>query len=142
MFKAILALLLVGVGLGGGAYYNYNRNAGLDADLHKPRPYKTIATAQVEDLLKAYQADLARTKQRVAKAPGGGGAIDRADSSDVGGKAKGFATFQRDNEQWKNARGQIFEQEKTLADLRLEKSIRDRKLDDEWTRIWNRVSTF
>lgn len=142
MFKAILALLIVGVALGGVGYWNYNRNVGMDADLSKPRPYKTISTEQVGELLKAYQADIARTKQSVAKAPGGVGAIDRADASDVGGKAKGFASFQRDNSQWKNARGQIFEQEKTLADLRLEKSIRDRKLDDEWTRIWNRVSTF
>ena len=142
MFKAILALLIVGVVLGGGAYYNYNSNVALDADLSKPRPYKTISTEQVGELLKAYQSDIARAKQSVAKAPGAAGAIDRADASDVGGKAKGFANFQRDNEHWKNERGQIFEQEKTLSDLRLEKSIRDRKLDDEWTRIWNRVSTF
>lgn len=142
MLKVILALLVVGVALGGGAYYNYDRNVGMDADLGKPRPYKTITTEQVDELLKAYQKDVAHSKQAVAKAPGGANAIDRTDSSDLGGKAKGFANFQHENERWKNARGQIFEQEKTLADLKLEKSIRDRKLDDEWTRIWNRVSTF
>jgi hypothetical protein len=142
MFKVILALLIVGGALGGGAYYNYQRNAPMDADLAQPRPYKTISTEQVTELLKAYQSDVARVKGSVANAPGGAGAIDRADASDVGGKAKGFASFQRENERWKKERGQVFEQEKTLADLRFEKSIRDRKLDDEWTRIWNRVSTF
>jgi hypothetical protein len=142
MLKAILALVIVCTALVGGAYYNYNQNAAMDADLAKPRPYKTISTEQVDELLKAYQVDIAHTKQAVAKAPGGAGAIDRADSSDVGGKAQGFANFQRNNERWKNERGRIFEQEKTLTDLKLEKSIRDRHLDDEWTRIWNRVSTF
>jgi len=142
MFKAILALLVLCSAVVGGGYYNYQRNAPMDADLQKERPYKTLATADVQKLLAAYGAEHTRAKNSVANAPGGAGAIDRFAASDVGGKAQGFATFQRENERWKNARGQVFEQEKTLADLRLEKSIRDRGLDIERTRIWRRISTF
>jgi len=142
MFKAILALFILGIGIGGGGYYNYTRNAPLDADLHLPRPFKTLSTADVGKLLSAYQADLARLKGSVASTPGGDGVIDRFDSSDVGGKAQGFASFQRDNQRWKNTRGQVFEIEKTVSDLRLEKSIRDRGIHIERTRIWRRVSTF
>lgn len=142
MFKWVLALLVLVAALAGGAYYNYVRNAGLDADLHKPRPYATLSTPDVHALLAAYEQELARVKGGVASAPGGEGAIDRADRSDLGGKARGFASFQKENERWKNQRGRVFEQEKQLADIRLEKSIRDRHLDDEWTRILRRVSTF
>ncbi len=142
MFKTILALLVLLIGVGGGGYYNYMRNAPMDADLHLPRPFGTFKTPDVAQLLAAYEKDLARLKGGVAKAPGGEGVIDRFDASDVGGKAQGFASFQRENERWKNARGQVFELEKTVKDLRLEKSIRDRGLDVERTRIWRRVSTF
>jgi len=142
MIKAILVLVVLVVGVVGGGYYNYTRNASMDADLQQPRPYKTLATPDVAKLLAAYEADAARQKGAVTSAPGGAGVIDRFDSSDVGGKAKGFASFQRDNERWKNARGKVFELEKTIGDLRREKSIRDRGLDVEQTRIWRRLTTF
>jgi hypothetical protein len=142
MFKAILLLLVLVIGVGGTGYYNYVRNEPMDADLAKPRPFKTLKTPDVAQLLSAYEKDLVRLKGGVAKAPGGEGVIDKFDASDVGGKAQGFASFQRDNERWKNARGQVFELEKTVKDLRLEKSIRDRGLDVEQTRIWRRISTF
>jgi hypothetical protein len=142
MWKAVLALVVLVVGIGGAGYFNYQRNAGMDADLAKPRPFKSIAAPEVAQLLAAYEADLARAKGGVAKAPGGDGVIDRFDASDVGGKAQGFASFQHENDRWKNQRGKIFELEKTVADLRLEKSIRDRGLDVESTRIWRRISTF
>lgn len=142
MFKAILLLLVLVIGVGGTGYYNYVRNAPMDADLAQPRPFKTLKTPDVAQLLSAYEKDLAKLKGSVAKEPGGAAVIDRFDSSDVGGKAQGFASFQRDNQRWKNARGQVFELEKTVADLRLEKSIRDRGLDVEKTRIWRRVTTF
>jgi hypothetical protein len=142
MGKAILLLMILVVGVGGTGYYNYQRNAPMDADLHQPRPFSTLETADVTQLLAAYDKDLARLKGNVANAPGGAEVIDRFGSSDVGGKAQGFASFQRDNERWKNKRGQVFELEKTIADLRLEKSIRDRGLHVEQTRIWRRVSTF
>jgi hypothetical protein len=142
MFKAFLALILGVAALAGGAFYNYSRNVGLEADLHKPRPYATLSTPDVAALVAAYEQELARIKGSVAKAPGGEGVIDRFDSSDVGGKAKGFASFQRENERWKNQRGLVFEQEKTLAEARFEKSIRDRRLDDPMHRIWLRLTTF
>ena len=142
MLKAILVLVVLVIGVGGGGYYNYTRNAGMDADLQQPRPFKTIATPDVAKLLSAYEGDVARLKGTVASAPGGAGVIDRFDASDVGGKAQGFASFQRENQRWKNSRGKVFELEKTIADLRLEKSIRDRGLDVEQTRIWRRISTF
>ena len=142
MLKLILALLVLVIGVGGGGYYNYTRNAPMDADLQLPRPYATVSTADVAKLLAAYEADLARAKGSVAKAPGGEGVIDRFGASDVGGKAQGFASFQHENQRWKNARGKVFELEKTIKDVRLEKSIRDRGLDIEQTRIWRRISTF
>jgi hypothetical protein len=142
MFKAILALLVLVAALVGGGYYNYTRNVGIEADLHKPRPYATLSTPDVRALLAAYEQELARAKGSVAKAPGGEGVIDRFEASDVGGKAQGFASFQRENDRWKNQRGRVFEQEKTIADVRFEKSIRDRGLDDEWAIIWRRISTF
>ena len=142
MWKAILFLVVLVIGVGGGGYYNYHRNAPMDADLQKPRPFSSLATPDVAQLLSADEQDLARAKGHVGKAPGGADVIDSFDSSDVGGKAQGFASFQKNNERWKNQRGQLFELEKTIADLRLEKSIRDRGLDDEQTRIWRRISTF
>ena len=142
MLKAILVLLFLAIATGGTGYYNYTRNAPMDADLSKPRPFSTLKTPDVGQLLAAYEKDLARLKGAVASAPGGAEVIDRFDSSDVGGKAQGFASFQKDNQRWKNKRGQVFELEKTIGDLRLEKSIRDRGLDVEKTRIWRRISTF
>ncbi len=142
MFKAILALLVLVIGAGGGGYYNYHRNAPMDADLQQPRPFASLRTPDVAKLLSAYEQDVARLKGSVAQAPGGADVIDRFDASDVGGKAQGFANFQKDNQRWKNARGQVFELEKTIKDLRFEKSIRDRGLDDEQTRILRRLTTF
>ncbi len=142
MFKAFLLFAVLVIGVGGGAFYNYQRNAHLDADLHKPRPFSSLSTPDVAQLLAAYEKDVARLKGNVGKAPSGADVIDRFDASDVGGKAQGFASFQKNNERWKNARGHVFELEKTIADLRLEKSIRDRNLDDEQARIWRRLTTF
>ncbi|MEX2205655.1 MAG: hypothetical protein WEF50_05440 [Myxococcota bacterium] len=139
--KTFLALMILVVAVVGGGYYNYARNAHLDADLQQPRPFATLETPDVAQLLSAYEQDAARLRGNVAKAPGGADVIDRFDSSDVGGKAQGFASFQKDNQRWKNARGQVFELEKTITDLRFEKSIRDRGLDNEKTRIWRRLTT-
>lgn len=139
--KTFLALMILVIAVVGGGYYNYARNAHLDADLQQLRPFATLKTPDVAQLLSAYEKDVARLKGNVGQAPGGADVIDRFDSSDVGGKAQGFASFQKNNERWKNARGQVFELEKTINDLRFEKSIRDRGLDNEKTRIWRRLTT-
>lgn len=142
MGKVILLLLVLVVGVVGGGYYNYQRNAGLEADLHKPRPYAKFATADIVKLIAAYQKEIQRKKARTAGAPGGEDAIDRRDASDVGGKADAFAGFQRENERWKAQRGAIFEQEVQLKDLQFEKSIRDRHLDDPKFVFKQRLLTF
>lgn len=139
--KTFLALMILVIAVVGGGYYNYKRNAHLEADLQQPRPFATLKTADLTQLLAAYEKDVARLRANVGTAPGGADVIDRFDASDVGGKAQGFASFQKDNQRWKNARGQVFELEKTITDLRFEKSIRDRGLDNEKTRIWRRLTT-
>jgi hypothetical protein len=142
MFKAILALLVVLAAVGGGGYYNYQRNAHLVADVEGSRPYKTLSDADFKQLLAAYEGELKRLKQGVAGSPGEASQVEAYDSSDVGGKAEGFAQYQRQNEHWKRERGRVMEEEHMLKELRREKQIRDRHLDDEWARIWLRVSTF
>jgi hypothetical protein len=87
------------------------------------------------------QKDIARRKGGIASAPGGSGAIDAQDSSDVDGKARAFAGFQRQNEEWKQRRGAVMEQEILLKDLLHEKQLRDKDLDS-FSRIKRRVLTF
>ncbi len=130
MAKYLLLLLVLAAATVGGLAYNYQRNAYLEADLHKPRPYATIPTAELPKLIAAYAADIKRRKGGISAGPTGAEAIDRRDDSDVGGKADAFAGFQRQNENWKRQRGQVMEQEVELQKLQFEKSIRDRHLDD------------
>jgi hypothetical protein len=142
MLSGTQTLLVLVIGVGGGGYYNYTRNAAMDTDLRLPRPYKDLSTADLGKLAAAYETDLGDLQGSVAKVPTGEAEIDRFDASDVGGKAGGFASFQRENERWKHSRGKVFEREGTLADVRREKSIRDRRLNIEPIRIWRRVSAF
>ena len=142
MGKALLLLLVLVVAVAGGAYYNYNRNAGLAADLDKPRPYANVATPDLVKLIQNYQLEIQRAKGRTSAAPAGEDAIDRRDSSDVGGKADAFASFQRENERWKARRGEVMEQEAELKNLLFEKSIRDRHLDDPSYVLKARLLTF
>ncbi|MFI5317685.1 MAG: hypothetical protein ACHQ6T_18425, partial [Myxococcota bacterium] len=69
-------------------------------------------------------------------------AIDRRDSSDLGGKADAFAGFQRENERWKAQRGRVMEQQVELEKLLFEKSVRDRHLDDRAFMFKQRLLTF
>jgi hypothetical protein len=140
MGKVMLLLVLL-VGLVGGGYYNYQRNAALDADLQEPRPYRAIPTADLVKLIADTQKDVARRKGSVAGAPHGASAIDAQDSSDLGGKAKAFAGFQRENERWKAQRGAVMEQEILLKEFLHEKQLRDKDLDS-FSRIKRRVLTF
>ena len=142
MVKAFLLLLVLLVAAAGTGYWNYNRNAGLVADAYQERPYKTLSTADVTQLLAAYEKEAGRAKQGVMGAPGEASQIDAYDSSDVGGKAEAFAQYQRQNDHWKNERGKAMEQEFMVKGLRFEKSIRDRHLDDEKARFWLRLTTF
>jgi hypothetical protein len=142
MVKALLLFVVLVVGVVGFGFYNYNRNAGIEADLHKPRPYAQYSTADIAKLVAAYQADVKQSKARVASAPSGSSAIDRKDSSDVEGKADAFAGFQRENERWKEQRGHVMEQESELQKLLFEKSIRDRHLDDPVFVFKARLLTF
>jgi hypothetical protein len=142
MGKALLLLVVLVVGAAGGLYYNYNRHASIEADLQKPRPYAKIPTADLAKLIQAYQSDIKRAKARVAAAPTGSDSIDRRDASDVGGKAEAFAGFQHQNEQWKEQRGRVMEQEAELKQLLFEKSIRDRHLDDPRFVFKARLLTF
>ena len=142
MFKAVLAIVVLLAVVVGGGYYNYTRNAGLVADVEGPRPYKSLSDADFKKLLAAYEGELAHAKQGVANSPGEAAQIDSYDSSDVGGKAQGFASYQRQNERWKHERGRVMEQEHMVKELRTEKAIRDRHLDDDWARLWLRLTTF
>jgi hypothetical protein len=142
MVKVLLLLLVIVAAGAGGLYYNYNRNAGLEADLHQPRPYAKIPTADLTKLIQAYQQEIKRRKAGIAAAPAGSDSIERRDSSDLGGRADAFAGFQKENERWKAQRGQVIEQEVQLKDLLFEKSIRDRHLDDPKYVLKQRLLTF
>lgn len=142
MGKVLLLLVVLVGGSAGGLYYNYQRNSPMEADLHLPRPYANIKTADLAKLIQAYQSDIKQHKARVAAAPSGSDAIDRQDASDVGGKADAFAGFQRENERWKLQRGRVMEQEAELKQLLFEKTIRDRHLDDPRHVFKQRLLTF
>ena len=142
MGKAILALLVLVVAAAGAGYWNYNRNAGIEADLHKPRPFANVSTPDLAKLIAAYEEEAKRAKARVAAAPGGEDAIAQQDASDVGGKAQAFANFQRNNEAWKAQRGAVMEHQVEIEQLKFEKSIRDRHLDDPKEVFKRRLLTF
>jgi hypothetical protein len=140
MGKVLLLLVLL-VGLVGGGYYNYQRNEAMDADLKEARPYRAVPTADLVKLIATSQKDIARQKGAIAAAPHGASAIDAQDASDVGGKAKAFAGFQRENERWREQRGAVMDQEILLKELQHEKQLRDKDVDS-WTRIKRRVLAF
>jgi len=142
MGKVVLLLLVVVVGGAGGLYWNYNRNVGMEADLHKPRPFAKVSTPDLLKLIEAYQLETKRAKARVAAAPAGEDAIARKDASDLSGKADAFAAFQRENERWKAQRGNAMEHDAELQQLQFEKSIRDRHLDDPAYVFKQRLLTF
>jgi hypothetical protein len=142
MGKAILLLLVLVAALVGAGYWNYNRNAGIEADLHKPRPFANISTPDLVKLIAAYEGEAKRAKARIAAAPGGEEAISQKDDSDVSGKAEAFANFQRNNEAWKAQRGAAMEKQVELEQLKFEKSIRDRHLDDPKEVFRQRLLTF
>jgi hypothetical protein len=142
MVKAVLLLVVLVAAVAGAGYWNYNRNAGIEADLHKPRPFASLSTPDLLKLLAAYEGETNRAKARVAANPGSDSAISQKDASDVEGKAEAFAAFQRQNEAWKARRGNVIEHQVELEQLKFEKSIRDRHLDDPNEVFKRRLLTF
>ena len=142
MGKAILGILVLAVLLAGGGFWNYQRNAHLVADVEGVRPYKTLSDDDFAQLLAAYESQAKFARAGVANTPGDAAQVDAYGSSDVGGRAQGFESYQRQNEKWKRERGNAMEQEAMVAALRKEKSLRDRGLDDPKARFWLRLTTF
>jgi uncharacterized membrane protein YebE (DUF533 family) len=142
MGKVLFLLVLLVAAVAGRGYWNYNRNAAIEADLHKPRPFANISTPDLMKLIAAYEAENKRAKARVAATPGSDAAISQKDESDIEGKADAFAAFQRQNEAWKAQRGNVMEHQVELEQLRFEKSIRDRHLDDPQEVFKRRLLTF
>jgi hypothetical protein len=140
MGKAMLALVLLLAAAGGGGYYNYQRNAHLDEELGA-RPYASLSTEQLELLVAAYQQERDELARQVAVVAADDGSPSRAPAADFMGKVSDFDRAQRDSVRWREVRGQMLEREVELEKLEREKGIRARGLDDEWTRIWRRVTT-
>jgi hypothetical protein len=142
MFKALLALVVLAAVVAGGGYWNYQRNAYLVADVEVARPYGSLSDSDFKQLLAAYEAQAQRARGGVSNTPGEADQVDAYDSSDVGGRAQGFESFQRQNDKWKRERGHAMEEEAMVQALRKEKALRDRGLDDPAERFWLRLTTF
>jgi hypothetical protein len=142
MGKAFLAIVVLAALVGGGGYWNYQRNAHLVAEIEGPRPYGSLSDADFEQLLAAYELQAKHARAGVATTPGEAAQVDAYDRSDVGGRAEGFESYQRQNDKWKRERGHAMEQEAMVKELRKEKTIRDRGLDDPSARFWYRLTTF
>jgi hypothetical protein len=135
----LILVLVVGVPLLGA--FNYMRNAPLDEEL-KQRPYAGISDADLASLLAAYGQQVEHARAGVAEEPSTHDFNDPERFGHYGEKVEAFEKFQHSNDQWKQARGQLFGEQTALKDLRHEASIRERRLHQPWPRIWRRVSTF
>ena len=62
--------------------------------------------------------------------------------ADFDGKLKAFEQFQRKNNSWRDTNRARLEHEVELEKIQKELAIRERGLDDEFTRIKRRVLTF
>jgi hypothetical protein len=137
----VLLILVLFVGIPLLAGMNYMRNAPLDEEL-KQRPYAGISDADLASLLAAYGDEVKRTRSAVAEEPGEHAFNDPARFGHYGEKVEAFEKFQHSNDEWKQARGQLFGQQTTLEALQHENSIRERGLHEPLPRIWRRISTF
>ena len=139
MGKALLALTVLVAAAAGGGYYNYERNAHLDEEL-AGRPYATLADAELDLLIAAYEQERAELEERlavIASRAGGG----RGYGDDLMGKVKGFDRAQRHATQWRDAQAEMLDRQVAVESLEREKQIRTRGLDSEWQRVWRRVTT-
>jgi hypothetical protein len=135
----LLLVLLVGLPLVGG--FNYMRNAPLDDEL-KDRPYAGISDADLAALLAAYGKQVEHARAALTTEPDSYALNDPGRFGQYGEKVEAFEKFQRSNDQWKQARGQLFSEQTTLQALQREDSIRQRGLHRPLPRIWRRISTF
>lgn len=139
MGKLIALVLLVILPIGG--FVNYRRNAPLDKELEN-RTYATMPDKDLKALVQAYEGEVKRLGGLVSDKPQGEDELEGFSPSDYDGKLKAFRTFQQYNDQWRRARGDLFEQQAALEELRREESIRSRGLDRPWNRVLRRVLTF
>ncbi len=142
MARALMLLLVLTAALTGAGYWNYQRNAALDRELQQPRPYRTLSTAQLRELVDAYRGESKRLDRRLSQTSTGEGAMGRHQAADFAGRVESFDRFQQQNREWRELRGSGFETQSAIADLERELRIRETGLDQPSRRIWRRLSTF
>ena len=116
----LLPLVLLLAILAGGGAWNYQR--ALEAEATTPRPYRGYATADLETLAGAYEAELEVLRRRAAQQP-----ATRAASG-----SGGFGEFERVQGQSRAARSlfrEIYERETALSAIERERSQRAREAD-------------
>lgn len=142
MGKFLLVLLLLVVGVGVAGFANYQRNEALDHELQN-RPYQAYKLGDLEKLASAYQGEMDGLQARLARTGGDNTRImDGYAPADFEGKLKAFEQFQRKNNSWRDTNRARLEHEVELEKIQKELAIRERGLDDEFTRIKRRVLTF
>jgi hypothetical protein len=138
-FFAVLMGLIVALAVGG--YYNYQRNAPLDKELEN-RAYASLSDQDLEALISAHTAERDAVRSKL-----GGGKADPTRvmygyaPSDLKGKVKAFDHFQKRNSRLKELNRVALQHQVVIEAIQLEQSIRERGLDEEWTRIMRRVTT-
>ena len=142
MGKLFLILLLLVAGVGIAGFANYQRNEALDHELQN-RPLKAYAIEDLEKLANAYQGEMDGLQARLSRTGGDNTRImDGYAPADFDGKLKAFEQFQRKNNTWRDTNRARLEHEIELEKIQKELAIRERGLDDEFTRIKRRVLTF
>jgi hypothetical protein len=139
--RILLGGLVAGIALAGAGYWNYERNAGLDRELER-RPYRTLATGQLRELLGAYRGEAERVDRRLSQTSNGSEQMGSFRDADFAARVESFGKFQRQNRQWRELRDSATDSQGAIADVERELRIREAGLDEEWRRVWRRVSTF
>jgi len=140
MGKFLLVLVLLAGAVAGGGYWNYQRNAYLDEEL-EDRPYAKLSLEEIDMLIEAYQIEKQKYERQLALVSQRQDPMERYSDEDLSGKLEGFDRVQRNSSQWKAVQRQMLDQEVEIDRLEREKSLRATTTDDEWNRIWRRVTT-
>jgi len=138
-------VLVLAAAAGGLGYWNYQRNAHLDApEQREKRPYESLSDSEVEMLLAAYQSEKQKLEQQLALVAQRQDPMQGYSPEDLSGKLQAFDKVQRNTEQWKRTNRQMLEQVVEIERLQKEQLTRAQggASNDEWARIWRRVSTF